>query len=152
MPKSLFATLLIPPPEKPIDREAALSWLKHQLPEYESLAAYLLRRLLEEIEEDIPAETRLGKVQFRASALYLLQRDVQTIAWACSGVLGGLPPVVIEQGREVEGINDFQGTIVSALRLLVAEAGMVDPASAAFRELHAALVRWQERESEAAAG
>jgi len=94
----------------------------------------------------------LGKVRFRASALYLLQRDVQTIAWACSGVLGGLPPVVIEQGREVDGIDLFQGTIVSALRLLVAEAGVVDPASGAFRDLHAALARWQARESQAGAG
>jgi len=150
MPKSLFATLLIPPPEKPIDREAALSWLKHQLPEYESLAAYILRRLLQELEEDIPADAKLGKVQFRAAALYLLQRDVQTIAWACSGVIGGLPPVVIEQEPEMESIDHFQGSIVSALRLLVAEAGVVDPASAAFHELRAALARWQARESDAA--
>ena len=64
------------------------------------------------------------------------------MAWACSGVLGGLPPVVIKQGRKVEGIDDFQGTIVSALRLLVAEAGVVDPASGAFRELSTALARW----------
>lgn len=69
------------------------------------------------------------------------------MAWACSGVLGGLPLVVIEQGCEVEGMGDFQGTIVSALRLLVAEAGVVDPASGAFRELRAALARWQARES-----
>ena len=150
MSKPLFATLLIPPSEKPIDREAALSWLKHQLPEYESLAAYLLRRLLQELEEDIPTDAKLGKARFRAAALYLLQRDVQTMAWACSGVLGGLPPVVIEQGREVDGIDHFQGTIVSALRLLVAEAGVVDPASSAFRELDAALDQWQARESEAA--
>ena len=47
--------------------------------------------------------------------------------WACSGVLGGLPRVVIEPGREVEGMDHFQGTIVSALRLPVAEAGVVDP-------------------------
>ena len=151
MAKSLFATLLIPPPERALDREAALSWLTHNLPEYESLAAYMLRRLLQELDGDASSEDKLGQVQFRASALYLLQRDVQTITWACSGVLGGLPPVVIKQGRKVEGIEDFQGTIVSALRLLVAEAGVVDPASGAFRELSAALKQWQARESEAEA-
>jgi hypothetical protein len=150
MPKSLFTTLLIPPPEKALDREAALSWLSHNLPEYESLVAYMLRCLLQELEGDTPADEKLDKVQFRAAALYLLQRDVQTMAWACSGVLGGLPPVVNEQGREVEGIDDFQGTIVSALRLLVAEAGVVDPASGAFLELSTALALWQAREGEAA--
>ena len=150
MPKSLFATLLIPPPEKALDREAALSWLTHSLPEYESLTAHLLRRVLEELEGDASSEDKLGQVQFRASALFLLQRDIQTMAWACSGVLGGLPPVVIEQGREVEGIDHFQDTIVSALRLLLAEAGVVDPASGAFRELSTSLARWQARESEAA--
>ena len=103
MAKSLFATLLIPPREKALDREAALSWLTHQLPEYESLAAYLLRRLLQDLEEDTPADAKLGKVQFRAAALYLLQRGVQTIAWACSAVIGGVPPVVIEQDADVEG-------------------------------------------------
>ena len=106
--------------------------------------------LLQELEENAPAEARLGKVQFRASALYLLQRDVQTIAWACSSKIGRLPQVVIEQEPEVENIAGFSGSIVSALRLLVAEAGVVDPASGAFRELHAALVRWQARENEAA--
>ena len=151
MPKSLFATLLIPPPEKALDREAAISWLTHNLPEYEALAAHLLRRLLQELGEDVPADAKLGQVQFRAAALYLLQRDVQTIAWACSGVIGGIPPVVIEQEPEAESIEGFDGSVVSALRLLVAEAGVVDPVSGAFRELRAALARWQARESEAAA-
>ena len=58
--------------------------------------------------------------------------------------------VVIEQERKVESADSFDGSIVSALRLLVAEAGVVDPESGAFRELHAALVGWQARESEAA--
>jgi len=105
MPNSLFATLLMPPPEKALDREAALSWLAHNLPEYESLAAHLSRRLLQELEEDTPADKKLGQVQFRAAPLYLLQRDVQTIAWACSGVIGGIPPVVIEEEPEVESID-----------------------------------------------
>lgn len=56
MPKGLFATLLIPPPEKAIDREAALSWLAHNLPQYESLASHLSRRFLRELEEDVPAD------------------------------------------------------------------------------------------------
>ena len=150
MPKSLFSTLLIPPPEEAIDREAALTWLTNTLPGYESLAAHLSRRLLEELEGDASSEDKLGQVQFRASALYLLQRDVQTVAWACSAVLGGVPQVVIEQESDTEGIEGFGGSIVSALRLLVPEAGVVDPASAAFNELRAALVRWQARESEGA--
>ena len=100
------------------------------------------------MDEDAPADAKLGQVQFRASALFLLQRDIQTMAWACSGVLGGLPLVVIKQGHEVEGMDDLQSTIVSALRLLVAEAGVVDPASGAFRELSTALKQWQARESE----
>ena len=147
MAKSLFARLLAPPTDVALDREAALSWLTHNLPEYESLAAHLSRRLLQELEGSTTADAKLESFRFRAAALYLLQRDVQTMAWACSGVLGGLPPVVIEQGHEVERIGHFQGTIVSALRLLVAEAGVVDPASGAFRELRAALAQWQARES-----
>ena len=89
MPKSLFTTLLIPPPEKALDREAALSLLTNTLPGYETLAAHLSRRLLEELAKDTSAEAKLGQVQFRASALYLLQRDVQTIVWTCSSVIGG---------------------------------------------------------------
>jgi hypothetical protein len=150
MPKDLFATLPIPPPEKALDRETALAWLTHRLPEYETLAAHLSRRLLEELEKNASTEAKLGQVQFRASALYLLQRDVQTIAWACSSVIGGVPHVEIEQEPEMESIEGFSGSIVSALRLLVAEAGVVDPASGAFRELDAALTRWQARESQAA--
>ena len=65
-------------------------------------------------------------------------------------MIGGLPQVVIEQELEVESIEGFDGSIVSALRLLVAEAGVVDPASGVFRELRAALATWQARESEAA--
>ena len=150
MTKNLFSTLLIPPPEKAIDREAALSWLTNTLPGYETLAAHLSRRLLEELEGNASAEDRLGQVQFRASALYLLQRDVQTITWACASVIGGAPQVVIEQEPDTKGIEGFGGSIVSALRLLVPEAGVVDPASGAFRELSAALKQWQARESEAA--
>ena len=78
--------------------------------------------------------------------------DVQTIAWACASVIGGLPQAVIEQEPEMESIDGFDGSIVSALRLLVADAGVVDPASGAFRELRASLARWQGRESEGTAG
>jgi hypothetical protein len=151
MSMNLFSTLLIPPPEKAVDREAALSWLTRQLPEYESLAAHLSRRLVQELEKDTPADGKLEAARFRAAALYLLQRDVQTIAWACSPVISGLPSVVIEQELEIESIEGFGGSVVSALRLLVAEAGVVDPASEAFRELRAALGRWQAKEREAAA-
>ena len=52
----------------------------------------------------------------------------------------------------MESIDGFSCSIVSALRLLVAEAGVVDPASGAFRELRAALAQWQARESEAGEG
>jgi hypothetical protein len=62
----------------------------------------------------------LGKAKPRAAALYLLQRDVQTMAGARSGVLGGLPQVVFEQEPDTEGIEGFGGQIVSAPRLLVA--------------------------------
>lgn len=34
MAKSLFATLLIPPPEKALDREPAIGWLTHNAPGY----------------------------------------------------------------------------------------------------------------------
>ena len=149
MARSPFSTLLIPPPEEALDRLAAIAWLTTTLPGYETLAAHLSRRLAEEVEKDIPADAKLESIRFRDSALYLLQRDVQTIAWACASVLGGLPQVVIGQEQETEGIEGFGGSIVSALRLLVAEAGVVDPASGGFRELHAALARWQEREREA---
>ena len=60
MPKSLFATLLIPPPEKALDREAAIGWLTHKLPDYESLAAHLLRRLLQELEEGTSTDAKPG--------------------------------------------------------------------------------------------
>jgi hypothetical protein len=131
---------------------AACYWLPTSfLGPCESFAEHLLRRLFDELQENTSADAKLGKVQFRASALYLLQRDVQTIAWACSSVIGGIPPVVIEQEPEIESIEGFDGSIASVLRLLVAEAGVVDPASGAFRELRAALSRWQARESEAGA-
>ena len=57
---------------------------------------------------------------------------------------------MIEQEPDTEGVEGFGGSTVSALRLLVAEASVVDPASGAFLELSTALGRWQERESEAA--
>jgi len=44
----------------------------------------------------------------------------QTIEWAWSSVIGGLPQVVIEEGREVESIGGFHGSTVSAPRLLTA--------------------------------
>lgn len=146
MPKSLFSTLLIPPPDKALDREAAIGWLTNTLPGYETLATHLSRELLQELEKDAPVEATLKTARFRAAALYLLQRDVQTITWACSSVIGGLPQVVIEREPDTEGIEGFGGSIVSALRLLVAEAGVVDPASRTFLELSTALALWQARE------
>ena len=67
-------------------------------------------------------------------------------AWACETVMGGLIQVAIEQVPDTNGIEDFGGSIVSALRLLSAETGVADPASRAFLELSTALVRWQARE------
>jgi hypothetical protein len=152
MPKSEFPTLLIPPPEETIDRKDALAWLTNTLPGYETLVAHLSRRLLEELEKDSSLSDKLAQVQFRASALYLLQRDVQMITWACASVLRGVTSVFIEQEPEMENIEGFRGSVVSALRLLVAEAGVVDPASKTFLELSTALGRWQARESDASLG
>ena len=75
MPKSLFATLLIPPPEEPIDREAAIAWLTNTLPGYETLAAHLSRTLVEELEKDASAEAKVEAVHFRASNACALPRS-----------------------------------------------------------------------------
>jgi hypothetical protein len=101
--------------------------------------------------QDYPvANTKLGNLGFRAAALYLLHGDVQTTARACSDGLGGLLSIVVEPEREEEGIKDCQGAIVSALRLLVVEAGIVEPASGALPEPSTAVAHWRARERKAA--
>lgn len=50
---------------------------------------------------------------------------------------------MIEQEPEMESIEGFGDSIVSAARLLVAERGMVARARSAFRELDAALDQWR---------
>jgi hypothetical protein len=71
MPKSLFSSLLIPPPEEDIDREAALSWLTNTLPGYETLAAHLLPTGLAGIEPVANIRKYLKLFMFRRFRMFL---------------------------------------------------------------------------------
>ena len=72
------------------------------------------------------------------------------LSYSSADTVTGRASNVIEQEPKMESIEGFGGSIVSALRLLVPEAGVVDPGSGAFRELSTALRQSQAKESEAA--